>query len=698
MDAKKFRLIEFISEKRTFVIPVYQRDYKWKITHCEQLFNDIVQIIENGKPHFIGTFVYQETAGADIFRELVIIDGQQRITSIILFVKVLYDLTYDTELKDDIYSTFIKHSRGELKGKCKLRPTEYDRDTFEKLMADDGFDENNFSGEEKKSAMYCNYRFFQNKISESKYAPKDFFNATGQLNIVSILLEEENPQEIFESLNSTGLDLSQADLIRNFLLMPLNDDLNLQEELYKNYWRKMEDLLRPSDNMENFIIQYLVAKLKSNDAYSSKVSPKTLYAVFKRYFHDKCSSSESCLKDMYRYAKFFRRFTFNDETKFANLSALDKKFYELVYLLEEKKSPIILMYLFDRYEKNHFDEATFIELVDALISIAFRAKVCKFRGIEQQYAGNVLARLEKEYKKESSLDLNIFWSTLVNTSKIAFPKDKDFQAALISNDLYTQIKSKFCKYMLYSLERAARDKELPPYSEATVEHVLPQTLNDKWKKYLAERNDLQAHELWLHNLGNLTLTGENPALGNSDFDTKKEIYLRSNFLYTRALAKCSDWTSNQIQARAKKLAAEALKVWTLPEEFNKALPNKNETHALDSDPNFFISKRPSTLSICGTEIKMPHWNHLLLEIAKKLYSLDQDVFRRAMQMENVSQRLFSTEPTNLKIADDLFINTNLDTPTCLKTAKKLTKNFDQLGDTNYEEDIWFTLKPQQEAT
>lgn len=193
MDAKKFLLHDFIAEKRTFVIPVYQRNYAWKTANCEQLFNDIIHIIESRKSHFIGTFVHQETASADIFRELIIIDGQQRITSLILFVKALYDLSDNADLKEDIHSTFIKHSRGELKGKCKLRPSEYDREIFDKLMSDDGFDENNFTDKEKDSVMYRNYAFFRKKISSSEYERKDFFNATGKLTIVSISLEEENP-------------------------------------------------------------------------------------------------------------------------------------------------------------------------------------------------------------------------------------------------------------------------------------------------------------------------------------------------------------------------------------------------------------------------------------------------------------------------------------------------------------------------
>lgn len=153
MQASVIRIDEFISDKRTLVIPVYQRNYDWQKENCKRLFEDIKLIAKNGKEHFIGTFVYQHKPTAGIFQEYIIIDGQQRITSIILFAKALYDLSDDADLRKDIHSTFIKHSKGELKNKCKLRPTEYDRATFEKLMSDDAFDENNFIAQEKDSPL-----------------------------------------------------------------------------------------------------------------------------------------------------------------------------------------------------------------------------------------------------------------------------------------------------------------------------------------------------------------------------------------------------------------------------------------------------------------------------------------------------------------------------------------------------------------
>ena len=682
LDAKKFWLHDFISEKRSFVIPVYQRNYDWRAVNCEQLFEDLVRIIETDKPHFIGTFVYLENAGADIFRDLIIIDGQQRITSIILFAKALYDLSDNEDLRDDIHSTFIKHSKGELKGKCKLRPTEYDSKLFEKLMADE-FDESNFSADEKDSTLYRNYQLFREAIFAADYTLKQFYRATGQLNVVSILLQDENPQEIFESLNSTGLDLTKADLIRNFLLMPLAYDE--QETLYKNYWLQIEELLRPSGNVENFLIQYLIAKLKSNDAYAMKVSSKNLYVLFKRYFYDKCNDVEACLKDLIRYAKFFWRLFFNENTKVENLSALDKKFYELTFLLKATNSPIILMYLLDRNEHEHFDEATFISFVDALISLTFRAKVCKLSGITPQFAGNVLARLDKEI----TLDTNKFWQALLRSSRVTFADDKDFQSALVSNNLYETIKSDGCKYLLYLLERKIRSKELPAYSSATVEHILPQKLSNSWKEYLRERNDSQTHAAWLHTLGNLTLTVYNSELSNGDFDAKKKIYEQSNFYYTRALTKYDEWTSKQIQARAKTLANVAIKVWTLPEELNSRFAKLDEIFTLDSDFGALTGTKPSSVWISATEIKISNWIDFLREVVKHLYAYNEDTFRQASA---VRSSLFTTETTDFKLDDDFYMKTKMDVERCLRTIKALVESFDRLGDTNFKEDITFTLR------
>ena len=180
--------------------------------------------------------------------------------------------------------------------------------------------------------------------------------------------------------------------------------------------------------------------------------------------------------------------------------------------------------------------------------------------------------------------------------------------------------------------------------------------------------------------------------GTETFDKKKLRYVQSVFSYTQSVSGYSYWTSNQIQARTKKLSTAAIKIWILPEEFNIKIQNTSNLHYLDSDFKAFKGTEPTTLSIAGMEMKMPYWNHLLREIVRQLYALDADTFRKATKMENIRKSLFTAEPTDFKIDDDFFMQTGFDTENCLKIAKALVENFDRIGETNFKEDIWFTIK------
>ena len=232
------------------------------------------------------------------------------------------------------------------------------------------------------------------------------------------------------------------------------------------------------------MVQYLILKRKSDSVTIGnkkfRLSNKNLYEVFKEYFvenyndADQSKNVEECLKDIYRYAKFYRLFIFSDNDNFDNLSELDKKFYELTFLLESANSPIILMYLYDKYDKNLFDEKTFINFLDAMISLIFRAKVCGYSGISSQFAGNVILRLDKK-----SLNEDEFWKTITfGKGQYAFPKNEDFVKNLMEKEIFLTIKSSGCKYLLYSLEKnSEHSAELPKYSSATIEHIMPQKLN-----------------------------------------------------------------------------------------------------------------------------------------------------------------------------------------------------------------------------
>ena len=698
MEVIKSSLDEFMEGKKFFKIPVYQRKYDWEKEQCRQLFDDIERIILTKKFHFLGTFVYQKKSvpGSNNFDEYVVIDGQQRITTIILLAKALHEVI-DDEDKEEIFSTFIKHTKGKgMKNKCKLIPTEYDLPVFEKLMNYDHFDENNFDDTEKNSMLYQNYIFFSKKISADN--AEKIYKAIQNLNIVGINVESgENPQEIFESINSTGLALSQSDLIRNYLLMAL--DYECQEDLYKKYWLQIELLLHSTEIVEKFIVQYLITKRKSDSLLHNnkkkRLSKNNLYFSFKKYFEEnyggdnKSSEVEKYLTDMYRYAKFYNKFLFNDKTDFDKLSALEKKFYELTYLLESANAPIILMYLYDKFDRKIFDEETFIKFLDAMISLTFRSKLCGTNGITPQFAGNVILRLEQE----KILDEDAFWKTITfGKGDYSFPNDENFKQSLINSDLLSVLKGDGCRYLLYSLEKnAAHSKELPKYSgeTASIEHIMPRTLSDEWKNYLSEKNDLQSHERWLNTLGNLTLTAYNSELSNSNFDKKKLIYADSGFFYTKELKNFSDWTSIQIQVRAKKLANAALKIWSLPEKYNSIIIENGNVFTLDSDFRIFTGTKPAKISIANIEQEITTWREFLLEIFKFLYQCDKNIFELVLQKENVPQRIkefFSGE-----INFDAF-TVPMSTKDILKFAENFVESFDSEGGTNFKYEIWFTLK------
>ena len=700
MEAGGQQFTKFISGEVTLIIPVYQRNYDWKTENCKRLFEDMIHIVDSKKPHFIGTFVYQFDTVSGGAQEYTIIDGQQRITSIILLAKAIYDLTDDKDLKSDIRSKFIKHITGKnLKGKCRLQPNEFDRVTFEELMSDNGFDENKL---DKNSVMYGNYRFFREEISKWAYTQQkleELCEAISQLNVVSIAINQENPQEIFESINSTGLALSQADLIRNFLLMSL--DYHSQEELYKNYWLEIEDLLRPSNNVENFIVQYLITQRKSNAITEGKrqVSNKNLYEVFKIFFtnnytDDNTKKIEECLQELLRYAHLFKRCIFNESDDFNELNPLDKKFYELTFILKSDNSPIVLMYLLDRYEKKDFDESTFIKFLDALISLVFRAKVCKCTGIDQQFAGNFLARLDKE----KSLDEDSFWQAITfGSGNRTFPNDNDFKEALAGNNLQDRIKETGFKYFLYSLERQEDTQNLLAYSDTSVEQVLPKKPNKTWKKYLEAHKDSDTYEPWIQTLGNQTLVNHSEKGRNDIFDKKKIRYAQSNFSYTRNLNNEKEWTSRRIQKRTKELSDKAIEIWILPSKYNSSSSSVGKTFNLDSDFSEFKGKKPHIISICDDNKEIKNWNTLLREIVTELYNLDPFIVQKVALTEFPLKGKFSANKNDLnkphKIGKgDFYMELNLSTENCLKVAKTLVENFDRSSGTNFKEEIYFTLR------
>ena len=401
MEVNKNDIFSFISAgQTTFVIPVYQRNYDWKKENCLQLFSDVQNLVGVDKTHFIGTICFKMNGK----HECIVIDGQQRITSIMLLMKAIYDRSNDEDLRDKINDQFLvnrhKHSDGGLK--LKLKPIKKDEDVFLKLMGTEkAYASELFTAEEKLTTIYKNYELFGELVDKAAKQGKtldDIEEAAEKLEIVEICLTDENPQVIFESLNSTGLGLTNTDLLRNYLLMTL--DYKDQEKLYQNYWMRIETMLG-SENMEQFMVDYLILKRKSNDlsenGKKSKISAKILYYAFRKQFPiegDAKEKVENRFVDMLKYANYYQHFIFNENTVFHKLSNVDKKLYELFFLLGDRNAAILVLFLYEKYDNAEIDESLFLELLEVCISFSFRSRVCNWSGFSAQFSALAVQKLD----------------------------------------------------------------------------------------------------------------------------------------------------------------------------------------------------------------------------------------------------------------------------------------------------------------
>ena len=561
-------------------IPVYQRRYSWTEEHCQQLFNDLVEIVETGKKHFIGSIVYKSTTAVPSAQCLNIIDGQQRITSVMLFLKALHDLYDDEEAKFSIRHNFLLNAKANGKFTLKLKQVEADGSVFEKLIMYENFDENAFTLEDKGSNVYKNYIYFKKLIAQSNVNKNNLYEAVKKLDIISVSLEDEDPQKIFESMNSTGKTLTNTDLLRNYLLMDLPYDE--QEFLYKKYWMQIEKNVGVS-KIEAFMIHYLIMRKKSDSVTIHKgrnnlhINKETLYDAYKINFKPKDKNARELLEEMYKYSILYKRIVNNDNI---NGSRPDRAIYELIYELNAAPAAIFIMYLLSLQESENLSDEDILNAVQICISYVFRIRI--FNGsTSNQFFGLAIQYYDKSTSKNF---IGKVWDAL-NSGKgrYRFPNNKEFKDAFESKDILRPSKQPIIRYILYKYEKL-KTKELVEAENVTIEHILPQNF-DKWREHLEAIGDKDYTE-YIHRIGNLTLTKDNSELSNSPFNDKKKIYKNSNYAITRELVNYKDWSSKEIKERSASMAAQALILWPLPENYNKnkALdPIDEMTNFMDDD-------------------------------------------------------------------------------------------------------------------
>lgn len=558
MKAAENQFLPFLNGKKQFTIPIYQRTYSWTREQCEQLWNDIVQATTyaHTEGHFIGSIVYVQQGTTLIagIPQYVVIDGQQRLTTLSLLLVALALAVQDARApqdisREEIYASYLVNTYGKGEQHYKLLLTQSDKEALIEIIDHPG----HISSEKVSHRLSENFLFFVERIHQGTIDLHTLYEGISRLIIVEIMLgRDDNPQLIFESLNSTGMDLSQADLIRNYVLMGLDNEE--QTKLYKDYWLPMERAFRYAEGTEQFdrfMRDYLTVK------QGSIPNIDRVYASFKAYHRSQTGMSiHDIVADIDCYSHYF--------LKVALLQEEDEDIWKALNDINTLKVDVaypFLLEVYDDYVHKHLSKKNLLVILRLVESYVFRRLIC---GIPTNGLNKVFVTLAKEIDKEHYLE-SVQAAFLAKTRSGRFPRDEEFRAAFMVKDVYNL---RIRKYLLVRLENYG-DKELVNIDACTIEHIMPQNsqLSAAWQVELGP-NWQEIQKSYLHTIGNLTLTGYNSELGDRPFSEKREL-MKGGFATTpirlsRILAKLDHWNKEEIERRAQELAEIAVKAWPTP--------------------------------------------------------------------------------------------------------------------------------------
>lgn len=577
MKATETNCLKFLKEPKQFVIPIYQRTYSWTLKQCQQLWLDITRaaVDETISGHFIGSVVYIERGLYHVTSvpQLLIIDGQQRLTTLSILLAALGkaieasgDKLEISRKKIENYFLFNDQEEGE--ARYKLLLTQSDKETFIRLI-----EERDLPSVTSRRIVE-NYKYFEGQIRKQEIDLNSLYQGISKLIIVDIALDRDrdNPQLIFESLNSTGLDLSQADLIRNYVLMGLEP--KEQAEIYNNYWYPMEQNFGQagySEQFDRFIRDYLTLKSK----FGSIPNIRDVYTSFKSYVQDRKSISiKEIIADIHRYSKYFVLLAFEQEKDLEIKQALA----DINALKVDVAYPFILE-IYDDYIQSFLTKEELVGILKLVESYVFRRAIC---GIPTSSMNKTFATLSREIDKQNYLE-SIEVAFVCKDAYKRFPNDEEFRREFVVKDIYN---FRNRNYLLRKLENCGT-KELVNVEQCTIEHIMPQNpkLSKAWQVELGE-NWKEVHTKYLHTIGNLTLTSYNSELSDRSFLEKRNMkdgFADSPLRLNRMLAKLEHWNETEIKKRAEALADKAIKVWSFP---SVKLENKNSSVHKNHSSNY----------------------------------------------------------------------------------------------------------------
>lgn len=672
MKGSELRLIEYMEgSKKRFIIPVYQRNYDWKIENCKQLYDDLIQVIKNNsKTHFFGSIVsVYEPSGRNT--EFLIIDGQQRLTTMSLLFLAMYNLleekiiiSEDESLKDQIYEDFLVDKYQPQEKRMKLKPIKNDQKAFSKLF-------NSKDDYIKDSNLTINYSYFYERIQKQEITIDELFDAICRLEIINITLNnEDNPQLIFESLNSTGLDLSEGDKIRNYILMGLPKQK--QDEYYEKYWNCIEKCTKY--DVSSFIRDYLSVKQLVIP------SQKKVYINFKKYVEDSSLKIIEILEDLLSYAKRYNILLCGKTSSKELNSCINR-----LNRLETTVTRPFFLEVLRLYDENQINLNEVAEAFSITESYLFRRTICD---LPTNALNKIFLLLNREIMRYDGTDSNYIeklkFALLSKKDRARFPNDDDFSLMFTEKPIY-QMNSKNKIYILERLENfgTLEDKDIYRHydeGEYSIEHIMPQHLTPAWIKELGDSYE-EIHDTWLHRIANLTLTAYNSKYSNSTFVEKKTMkngFEDSGIRLNTYVSKKDKWTLSELRDRNDYLLKRALDIWAFPSTNYKPQEKQLDSYTLDDEASFLSGRQIAKFVYKGTEQPVVSWVEMYTKVLRALYLEDKTIIAKiALSTGDDLSIHFSTNKRIFKkcdeIGDNVYVQTNTNTQSKLSVLNRLYK-------------------------
>ena len=672
MIAKQLQINEFLQAPNVqFVIPVYQRNYDWGNSECKALLNDVISIGRKDKgTHFIGSivFIHEGIFSVGEVKELVIIDGQQRLTTINILYVALYHFAkengdeYNTEKIYKMFLTnqFVKNQSNKL----KLKQTDANSVAFNSIV------NGTVSNLDEFSNVIENYNYFQNIINKDNF--EVILNGLNRLIFVEISLErdKDDPQRIFESLNSTGLDLSQSDLIRNFILMDLPPEE--QNRIFETIWNPIEknarDIVRQQSKVSDYIRDYLTLRNK-------KIPNKSkVYEEFKNLYDNRKDEAyhqelENIKSLSIHYKKFINPSTIKD---------IDiRREMEYINRLEINVAYPFLLQLFEDADNGLIEKTEWIKVLKLIQSYTWRRFVV---GLPTNSLNKIFMTLYAEVDTEEYYE-SVAVALLKKRGRGKFPTNEELRTALKDKDLYnTQAKNK--NYMFEMLENFNnREYVNTSIEDITIEHIFPQNPSEKWAEELSPEEYFAFKEKHLNTIANLTLSGNNGALGNRSFLDKKEMNVDGNeqgYFYSRLwlnayLKKIDSWDVSKYKERFDIIYERFLKIWEYPDVTIEEVDETEEENIFDAESP--THKKLEYFIFENTKIEETAIARMYFYVIESLYEKNSQLLLSNQDILKIS-RCASDFRMPQEVTNGWFIEANIDSNSKFAVLKKLLSLFD----------------------